>query len=54
MSNWRFRTNWRGKLILQREYRVPSIAPGVWDSVWKDATAEDMGDYYRDLYKVKP
>jgi hypothetical protein len=43
---WRFRTNWRGKLILQRSYRVPALVPGDWNVRWRDATTEDLGHYY--------
>ena len=43
---WRFRTNWRGKLILQRSYRVPALCPGDWIVRWRDATTEDLGHYY--------
>lgn len=53
MTGWRFRTNWRGKLILQRSYRVPSISPGMFDIKWRDATTEDLGAYYGQLLKVE-
>jgi hypothetical protein len=56
MNNWRFRTNWRGKLILQRRIRTmrmvgPSAEPGF---EWRDATSEDLGFYYAELRGVQP
>lgn len=55
MSNWRFRTNWRGKLILQRRIRTmrmlgPSVEPGF---EWRDATSKDLGFYYAEMMKVE-
>jgi hypothetical protein len=52
MTAWRFRTNWRGLLILQRRIRTmrmigPSAEPGF---EWRDATAKDLAEYYRDLH----
>lgn len=49
MSDWRFRTNWRGKIILQRSYRAPSNMRGDWVICWRDATTADLGDYYRQV-----
>ena len=45
---WRFRTNWRGKLILQVGRRTPNLSglPGDHYIKWEDATTEDLGDYY--------
>lgn len=42
---WRFRTNWRGKLILQRSYRAYG-GFGDFYIAWMDATTEDLGEYY--------
>lgn len=52
MSDWRFRTNWRGLLILQRRVRdLRVIGPMVEPYLkWRDATAEDMAQYYSDLH----
>jgi hypothetical protein len=52
MDNWRFRTNWRGKLILQRRVReLAPVGPSLeWVSKWRDATAKDLAGYYRDLH----
>ena len=55
MIGWRFRTNWRGKLILQRRIRTmrmigPSADPCY---EWRDATTEDLGHYYSQLHKVE-
>ncbi len=52
MTAWRFRTNWRGLLILQRRIRTmrmigPSAEPGF---EWRDATAKYLAEYYRDLH----
>lgn len=52
MTEWRFRTNWRGLLILQR--RVPDLVaygPTVERVLkWRDATSKDLAEYYRDLH----
>lgn len=44
MNEWRFRTNWRGKLILQRRVHQTLYAEAYY--VWRDATAGDLADYY--------
>jgi hypothetical protein len=41
-SGWRFRTNWRGQMILQRRHRELGGYPGDWILVWRDATVEDL------------
>lgn len=41
MSAWRFRTNWRGKLILQVGRRSVSFY-GMPYLDWSDATVEDI------------
>lgn len=45
---WRFRTNWRGKLILQVGMRVPYLdgIPGSTCIEWRDAKVEDLKYYY--------
>lgn len=55
MNNWRFRTTWRGLLILQRRVRdLQVIGPMIEPCMkWRDATAEDLAEYYRDLHGVK-
>jgi hypothetical protein len=47
-TDWRLRTNWRGKLILQRRVRTFSMfgPSGEWVLVWRDASTEDLLDYY--------
>lgn len=52
MKRYQFRTNWRGKLILQRLYtwRGPLGDP---ECEWRDATTEDLKDYYEQLCKVQ-
>ena len=51
MTNYRFRSNWRGKLILQRlvKYRDQFGGP---DFQWCDADAGDLKDYYQQLCKL--
>lgn len=51
MNYYRFRTNWRGRLILQRlnTYRNRWGDP---DRLWEDADAGDLQDYYKQLYKT--
>lgn len=46
---WRFRTNWRGTLVLQRGNRVPDLRglPGSTYISWRDAKATDLLDYYK-------
>ena len=53
MNNYQFRTNWRGQLILQRQVRGWNIytrSPGLY---WRDATAQDLKDYYEQLCKIQ-
>lgn len=40
-GNTNYRTNWRGKMILQVEVRTPGNWPGDFDCYWKDATVTD-------------
>lgn len=55
MTGWRFRTNWRGKLILQRRVRDLHVIGSMVEPCmrWRDATAEDLSEYYRNLHKVE-
>lgn len=47
----RLRATWRGKLVLQVEYRVASEAvPGVSYRWWRDARAQDVTT--RDMYEI--
>ena len=50
MSDYRFRTNWRGKLILQRRIKYYNINMYMHDYLWRDATVEDLKHYYAELY----
>lgn len=48
--DWRFRSTWRGKLILQRlvdrvQY-CPHTSEGTPYKTWVDATVEDMDAFY--------
>lgn len=49
-DNWRFRTNWRGKVILQRRFRYPSRFPGSFDWVWEDARVEDLKVFFEEAH----
>ena len=52
MNNYQFRTNWRGQLILQRQRHTC----GIWGDkryYWRDATVEDLKDYYEQLCKIQ-
>ena len=48
-EGWRFRANWRGKLILQRRFRVMVEFPGYWDFVWHDASVEDLRVLFKEI-----
>lgn len=52
MKNYQFRTNWRGKLILQRliKYRDQFGGP---DFQWRDATTQDLKDYYEQFCNLQ-
>jgi hypothetical protein len=52
MKNYRFRTNWRGKLVLQRLHKYRDQWGGP-DFRWEDATIQDLKDYYEQLCKVQ-
>lgn len=47
-EGWRFRSNWRGKLILQRRYEHYFAADGSGHSFseprWRDATISDFSN----------
>lgn len=52
MTNYQFRTNWRGKLILQRQL----FARDLWGDryyYWCDAATQDLQDYYQQLHEPK-
>ncbi|MBT2325503.1 hypothetical protein J7E62_24525 [Variovorax paradoxus] len=47
---WRFRSGWRGVLVLQRyvEWRAHD-AYDSWDAAaWRDATTEDLTDFFKE------
>lgn len=50
-DGWRFRTNWRGKVILQRRYRVPGCMIGVWEIEWCDARVQDLQVFFEEVGK---
>jgi hypothetical protein len=52
MNNYQFRTNWRGKLVLQRliKYRDQFGDPKF---QWEDATTQDLKDYYEQLCNLQ-
>ncbi|MCY1197881.1 hypothetical protein [Variovorax paradoxus] len=45
-DGYRFRTNWRGKLILQRRTRHPWCDGPLVHTAWRDATAEDLVHFF--------
>lgn len=51
--NWRFRSNWRGKLILQRaetrQTYSATFGEGPPYKAWRDAKVENMDDFYHHL-----
>ena len=47
-DKWRFRTNWRGKVILQRRFRVCGSFPGDWDLIWRDARVQDLVVFFEE------
>lgn len=47
-EQWRFRTNWRGKVILQRRWRKPGYFPGDWVYFWEDAGVEDLQVFFEE------
>lgn len=51
-NKWRFRSSWRGRLILQRliEWRDD----GHDMCQWRDATVEDLPDYVRGVGSAAP
>ena len=52
MKNYQFRTNWRGKLVLQcQDYRRDQWGDKCY--CWRDATTQDLKDYYEQLYTVQ-
>lgn len=52
MTNYRFRTNWRGQLVLQANY-VHFTKRGDREYFWQDATVNDLKDYYEQLHKIQ-
>lgn len=55
LNDWRFRTNWRGVLILQRRVKTFACFGPIADRVfqWRDATTEDLAAYYEALHALK-
>lgn len=52
VKNYQFRTNWRGKLILQcQDYNRDQWGDKYY--YWRDATTQDLKDYYAKLYPVQ-
>ena len=50
MDNWNFRQGFRGRMVLQR--LVEWEDDGHRMAMWKDATVEDLRDYYADILKA--
>jgi hypothetical protein len=55
MDDWRFRTDWRGVLILQRRVKTFAFFGPIADRVlqWRDAKTEDLAAYYAALHALK-
>lgn len=52
MPKYQFRTNWRGKLVLQcKDYNRDHWGDKYY--YWRDATTEDLKDYYEQLCKLQ-
>jgi hypothetical protein len=52
MKNYQFRTNWRGKLVLQRQQYILDKW-GDKQYYWTDATVSDLKEYYQQIYEPK-
>ena len=50
MNTWNFRKGFRGRLILQR--LIEWGEDGHLMAMWRDATVEDLRDYYADITKA--
>lgn len=54
-EGWRFRSGWRGKLILQRLHHwkaYDGYSFDSWDaSDWLDATTEDIHEFLKEIQK---
>lgn len=47
-NKWRFRVNWRGKVILQRLHKMRTGQyMDWWEYKWYDATSTDLADFYK-------
>jgi hypothetical protein len=55
MDNWRFRTNWRGVLVLQRRVKAWAFYGPLAEREfrWRDAKTEDLAAYYEALHALK-
>lgn len=38
----RLRTDWRGRVVVQVEYKEPADSPGLWYFHWRDMRVADM------------
>lgn len=52
MNNFQFRTNWRGQLVLQRQWYT-RVRWGDKNYYWQDADTTDLQDYYKQLYELQ-
>ena len=53
MKNYRFRNNWLGLIVLQRLTSVRGRF-GELEYSWRDATTQDLRDYYKTLCQLEP
>ncbi len=53
VKNYQFRTNWRGKLVLQYRDKYYSLRTHGYEYYWRDADTTDLKDYYEQLCKIQ-
>lgn len=47
-EDWRFRSTWLGTLVLQRRIRHWCDSPTGHYYHWRDATTEDLNDFFKE------
>ena len=52
MTNYQFRVNWRGRLVLQRLHSCRGQF-GDREYHWSDATVQDLKNYYEQLCQIQ-
>lgn len=46
-DGYRFRVDWRGKVVLQKRVRLPSTAYGDFENKYIDAESTDLDKFYK-------